>query len=1369
MRPRTNRTLPQAFIACAAPLLTFTSASADVIVFNEANATNVWTVPGGTNLLNGATASPATANVHEGSSSSWTTLTDGILGAPGTSASTVTPNNGDSVTFPLDTVAQPEGYDITSFDSYVTWGDSGRTNQNYTLQYSTVSEPGTFLDIAVVANGDSGADKATHTRLTDTTGVLATGVHSVRILFGTPNGQENGYVGFSELKLLASPTRIETLRESNTGNVWTLPAGTNLLDGAAAIPATTNTNEGSSPNWTTVTNGALGTAADISSSVTPPNNTSVIFPLDLSVNFNGYRLTSFDSYCAWPNSGRDNQHFAISYSTVADPATFIPLASAVVNTTGDNATHARITPLTGALANGVAAIKLSFGHQENGFVGYREFIALGTAESLTDPLTWTGGSGSGGNANWIAGPDNNWKETIGGAPANFDPLAELTFDSTGTNRNIALPSALTASSLTIANTAATSYTFGGQLLTVSNGIASTGSGGATFSNAVNAAGGASLSGTGSLTFNDALAGSGLTVAGTGIVNLNGANPDLTGSASVSSGALQVGHDGALQNAAVVTTGGVVRFLTAAPQIASLSGTPGTSVVLGNSVGPVNTTLSVGDDNPATSTIFEGDISPVAGRTSSLTKTGPGSLTLSGVNTYTGTTTVAGGTLELTQPLSLYNGNNASWTAGNLVVQDGGTMLFEVGFFDEFTETDLNDNIALGGFQSGATLGIDNTDPITLSRNLTQPGLGLLKTGTGALFLTGNNTSNGLTKIFDGSVTAGSLSGTGIGGSVHLGNGSAHVFLNFSESDQLGAGAVISASNGNFYQSKINLRGTDQTVSGLEVAPLPVNRVTLIQNDENTLPDYGGVPAPASLTINATDDHSFAGIIRDGDGGNVVSVVKNGPGTQEFRNLSGIQGFGYTGLTSLNEGTLRINFGGGNTGFGSNIEIAEPATLNFHAVGGNYAFGPAISGLGKVVVDGTNAVVLTNGANSWSGGTTVDGGFLALAGNGSAGEGTGPGQTSVGGAMDPANLIAVTNIATLSLDGIAPLGNSNMLPEFAPSIRIDEGSKIYGGTNTVAFVPNVTLDGGEIEITNGATHGGFNTNIALVGTVIVGGSSSVPSEIHTTGTGDNANVSLGSVGVPGTEFQVADVTGEGAADLTVSSVLRDIGNVPSALTKSGPGTMSLLGGKSYTGTTHVVEGILLLDTPYLADNSTVDIETTGTLDLQFTGTDTIGALTLGGTPFASGTFAAIGNGGPGITETARITGTGRLSIAVAVSYETWAAVIPNPDDRDRTDDPDGDGFSNLDEFLFGTSPVNGTGSLARIEDTGSGLIVRWNQRAAGTSVYVLQESTTLLDNPWPTSAATITDDPVQDIPDYVRKQAVIPVSGARKFVRIQATE
>jgi hypothetical protein len=39
----------------------------------------------------------------------------------------------------------------------------------------------------------------------------------------------------------------------------------------------------------------------------------------------------------------------------------------------------------------------------------------------------------------------------------------------------------------------------------------------------------------------------------------------------------------------------------------------------------------------------------------------------------------------------------------------------------------------------------------------------------------------------------------------------------------------------------------------------------------------------------------------------------------------------------------------------------------------------------------------------------------------------------------------------------------------------------------------------------------------------------------------------------------------------------------------------------------------------------------------------------------------------------------------IPYDTWAARIPDTNWRAGGDDPDGDGFSNREEFLFGTLP------------------------------------------------------------------------------------
>ena len=1370
MKFRSNRLSRRAQIVGLSPLLLCATASADVLAFNEANTTNVWTLPAGTNLLAGAPVTPGTPATHESSSGSWATLTDGVLGAPGNNTAVVTPNNNDTVTYALDVVAQPLGYDITTFDSYATWGDSGRDNQNFSFQVSTVADPGTFNTVFVVNNVDSSSDKSTHTSLTDTSGVLAGGVHSVRIVFGNPQGQENGYVGMSELFVTAVPTNVNTVVESNTGNVWTLPPGANLLNGATAIPATTDSHEGSNSAWTTVTNGVLGTAADIGASVTPNDNRSVTFPLDLSVNFNGYNLTSFDTYCSWPNSGRDNTDLSISYSTVAAPTTFIKLANAVIHTGGDNATHVRITPAAGFLASGVAAIKVDTGIQENGYVGYREFIALGTAVSISDPLTWTGSSGAAGNANWITAADNNWKKTLGGAPSNFNPLAALTFEGTGTNRNISIPVALTASSLIFDNTAGTPYTISGQLLTVSNDVLSSGSGSATFNNAVSTTTGVTLSGSGSLAFNGALQATGLTVSGPGGITLNAANPALTGNSSVSAGTLTVTNDGAMQNAALVTTGGVVRFLSAAPQVASLAGTAGSSVVLGNTAGPVNTNLSVGDALSVTT--FAGDLSAAGGTTSGLTKTGASSLVLSGVNTYNGATTVSGGLLQFDQRLSLYNGSAASWTAGNIIVGNGGTLGFKVGTFDEFTDTDINTDLSLGGFQPGSALGIINAADFTLSRNLTRPGMGLYKTGSAILNLTGTNTSNGLTRLFAGTINAAGTGGAAINGDILMGNGGANVTLNMGGPDQLAATGVITFANGSFYESKVNLRGTPQTVAGLDSAPFPANRVPIIQNDEIGQPGYPGVSGPASLTINATGDHSFYGLIRNQDGG-PVSVIKDGPGTQELRN-SYIQGYGYTGPTTINEGTLRINFAGVTTGFGSNITVGTGARLEFNAVGGDYNFDRELHGPGQIAVTGVNALRFRSSANSFTGGLTVGSpgigtfnGFLALVSTGPQGAGNGPGQTCVGGAMIPTNVITVQGGATLALDGVAPLGESTVVPAYAPSIVINN-SGLNGGSGNIAFVSNLTLNNGDVSLSDGLAIAGFDTNLCFVGTVVVDGDSTEPSTISTSGAGPNANASLGSAALPGTIFDVADVTGSSAADLLVSSILRNVNSLVSPLTKTGSGTMSLSGANTYTGDTTVSAGELTVSGNSIVDTNKVVLDG-GKLGLA--AAETVGKLFYGAVQQIAGTYGSTSSAAT-YKDDSRFSGTAVLTVTTgpSLSYEDWALVITNGMTL-RAEDADGDGIPNLDEFLFGTSPIASNGSLTTVEDTGGTLVIRWSERLNSSSVYVLQESTTLSD-PWSTSGvipATDGDQTGLYSAEYVRKQAVIPIDSVRKFVRVEATE
>lgn len=1314
-------------------------------VMTEKNTNNAFFVPAGPNLLAGLIPNEAAPAVHEGSSSTWDIVTDGSVGNFTSPATSVTPNNNDTLTYPLDLTAHPAGRTIYSFDSFCAWGSDGRDDQNYVLSYSTVGDPTTFIPITSVAARSeflNGSNRATHARVTSNGGPLATAVHSIRLTF---QNQENGYTGFREFHLGDAPIHQGTY-EANQTNSWSLPVGANLLSGATLIdpgvPANANHGNGdvTSSNWGTLTDGSVGSAGTQLQAVAPLNDTSVTFTLDTTVNSLGYNLSSFDAYAAWGDTGRDNQNFTILYSTVSDPTTFKPIET-VSNLTNYpvNATHSRVVPASGFLATNVGAVKFYFNNQENGYVGYREFIVQGSAVPLFSPLTWSGLSGSGGSADWVTTPDNNWTDGVSSSP--FNTLAPLTFDDSGVNTNISIPTALTADSLTFTNNSI-AYAFSGDTLTVSNALALQGSGNATFGNAI--------------------IGSGVAVSGTGNLTLSVDNT-FTGSSTVNNGVLTLGSDLALGNSSLAMTAGEARFTSAGPTLKSLSGTAG-SVVLGNPAGGSDSELYVGD---ATASTFAGAITDASGSANgSLNKTGTGTLALSGANTYTGTTTVGDGVLVLGQRVSLYNGNTAAWSSTNLLVNTDLTL--RMGGAGEFTSSDVA-ALNTGGFTPGAVLGIDTTSGDAEISDSIGGDVKIEKKGLNSLTLSGANTFTGGVSVDQGALYAANPLGVSIPGDLTVGNVTFDAYANLLYDDQFGPGSLIRFSTGSgAVNGKLQLRGTNQTVAGL--ASNSFDRIAIIQNDEVSAPGYTSNPGPSTLTVDVPEfaSHSFHGIIRNQDGGE-VSLVKKGLGTQELTSTT-VQGYGYSGLTSVEQGTLRIFLSTGNTGFASNVFLDAAGTLNLHASGANYNFDRLVMGDGDVLISGTNAVILRNAANSYSGGTTIDGGFLALSffNGGSMGAGDGPGQTCCVGLMDPANVVTINNGGTLSLDGPAPLGNSPILPEYAVSVVVNEGSRIYGGTDSVVFVPNVTLNGGTVEIRDGANHGGFGTNLTFVGTVVVGGSSVLPSLVHTTGTGANANLSLGSVGLPGATFQVADVTSTPDADLTISSIVRDVLAIPSPLVKTGPGTMSLEGVNTYTGDTTVSGGVLAVNGTAIADSNKVVID--GGV-LAVTADETVGTLFFGGVQQIAGTYGSTSSSAT-YQDDARFSGTGVLTVTtgpITDPYIAWSSVIPNPADRDKADDADGDGFSNLQEYLFGTSPIANTGSLSTVESSGGNLIVRWSQRAS--AIYQLQESTTL-QSPWPPSSVVPADAADQSglySVDYVRKEAVIPVDSARKFVRVEASE
>jgi autotransporter-associated beta strand protein len=262
----------------------------------------------------------------------------------------------------------------------------------------------------------------------------------------------------------------------------------------------------------------------------------------------------------------------------------------------------------------------------------------------------------------------------------------------------------------------------------------------------------------------------------------------------------------------------------------------------------------------------------------------------------------------------------------------------------------------------------------------------------------------------------------------------------------------------------------------------------------------------------------------------------------------------------------------------------------------------------------------------------------------------------------------------------------------------------------------------------------------------------------------------------TTFDVSDVTGDAAADLTIGAVIRNSGNNGAnigGLTKTGAGNLLLTATNTYTGATSVTNGPLTV-TGSLA-NTAVTIGTGatlagngnlgGTVTIQSGATHTIavadtpanqitrtitGALTLDSGNIltltaaalpAAGTYVLItANGGitgeldvinlpPGITEPATVTIDGNnlvLTVGDGSDYDNWAGPAGFNLSGGPNDDDDNDGLSNFEEYAFGLNPTRGS-SVSPVTSpnraTGTFTYTRRKQSLTGLT-YTYKSSTTL---------------------------------------------
>jgi autotransporter-associated beta strand protein len=577
---------------------------------------------------------------------------------------------------------------------------------------------------------------------------------------------------------------------------------------------------------------------------------------------------------------------------------------------------------------------------------------------------------------------------------------------------------------------------------------------------------------------------------------------------------------------------------------------------------------------------------------SLTKSGTGTLILSGANSYAGGTNVNAGTLGLgagnvlpnasavtvggnalgvTATLDA-NGNNdtiASLTLGGATATSGAAVITGMGTLTLGGDVTYdNTNNPLGATISGkldlgaasrtftvndsATAAAD----LTVSAGISGAGVGLVKEGAGALFLSGANTYTGTTTLTGGVVNAAVAEDAGVSGpfgapataagSIIFNGGT----LQYSAANTYDYSGRLTTSGDNPY--KIDTNGQSVTFAA-----------ALGASGSSGLTKLGA----GTLVLSVANAYTGATTIQAG------SVTVSGSGT-----------LGAGGDLTLGGGSLDLGDTSQTVGAVSVAVAAGGDTIgNGSLIGTSYAAsnatGTAIisanllaNGSAGLVKSGAGSLVLT-GTNTYTGMTTVNAGML-LFGK----------QASLNGGiatLTPANVTAESG-AVLGIalgdsgDGyfdpaaintiLSQMGSSTASTGMKPGAQIGlDTTNVAGGTLTRS-TPIVNLSGGN---SIGLAKLGTGTLVLEGVNTYTGGTTITGGTLEIVGTGQLAGGTYSGAIAIGTG---ATFKYNSSADQTLQTGVISGGG---SLIKDGAGMLTLSGANTYTGDTTILNGVLKL--------------------------------------------------------------------------------------------------------------------------------------------------------------------------------------------------
>jgi fibronectin-binding autotransporter adhesin len=488
-----------------------------------------------------------------------------------------------------------------------------------------------------------------------------------------------------------------------------------------------------------------------------------------------------------------------------------------------------------------------------------------------------------------------------------------------------------------------------------------------------------------------------TAAGVGILNLGGGQATIktlymggTSTVNLDSGTLTLSGFSAA-NVATTTTGAVFNFNGGTLKAGTTGFTLG-----GITNAYVKTGGAVFDTNSQTITVSQSLLTDTVSLNGGLTKNNAGTLILSGANTYTGATAINAGTLQANSASALGNGGNIAFGGGTLQYmaasagQDWGPRIKNsTGVIALNTN---GQNATVSGIDSSNTAGLTKTGGGTLTIGGTNAYTGATAVNTGRLDLTGSLTS-------DVTIASGAnLGGEGSTSSSLTFGGTSLLFFDPSTPAYLGANQVFGAG------ATVTLSPTAGAVgTGIVVLNAP-----------------GGITG--TVGSSPTDNFQFVGrgtayfnptntqILLDYAAG--ILAWRGNDGTNPtFWDVNTTANWYNAGTASadkfINGDTLTFDDTAGSYNIVVQGASVTPGNMTFNNGTNDYAIsGGAIAGIASLVKNGSKALTLS-GANSYTGGTTLNAGTLNIDNAAALGAASSPFTIGGGTIIDNTSAAAIT--------------------------------------------------------------------------------------------------------------------------------------------------------------------------------------------------------------------------------------------------------------------------------------------------------------------------------------------------------------------------